>query len=249
MRYFIRLSYLGSRYSGWQEQPGTLTVQQVVNQALQTLLGPEVECTGSGRTDTGVHAGMQVVHLDAELTYPANQLVHKLNAILPHDIAVQWIRPVTPAAHARFDAVSRAYEYHIHQQKDPFKTGVSYLFKPVLDVEAMNKSAALLREWKDFQCFSKVKTDVKHFDCDIFDAYWKRQNEELTFYVTANRFLRGMVRAMVGTLLEVGLGRIDTEDFRTILASRDRKAAARNVPPEGLFLTNITYPEEIYILW
>jgi len=248
MRYFLGLSYLGGRYSGWQVQPGTPTVQQVLNGALVTLLGPGAECTGSGRTDAGVHAAVQVAHLDAPPGKNTEQLVHKLNAILPHDIAVQWMRPVKDDAHARYDALSRSYQYHIHQKKNPFKKDQSYFFKTPVDLNAMNRSAGFMKEWKDFQCFSKVKTDVKHFDCDIFEAYWTRQNDDLTFYVSANRFLRGMVRAMVGTLLEVGLGRLSSEDFRRILASRERKSAARNVPPEGLFLTNVTYPEEIYIL-
>lgn len=248
MRYFLQLSYNGARYSGWQIQPGVVTVQQVIDEALQTLLGPGVQGTGSGRTDTGVHARMQVVHFDAELPYESSEFLHKLNAILPGDVAVQSLRKVSEQAHARYDALSRSYEYHIHQRKDPFRDGLSYYFRPEIDVEAMNSAAALMLNWKDFQCFSKVKTDVKHFDCEVTQAVWKMQNDTLVFYVSANRFLRGMVRAIVGSLLEVGSGKRSRNDFQQILESRDRSAAARNVPPEGLFLTNVTYPEEIYIL-
>lgn len=248
MRYFLQLSYDGGRFCGWQVQPGVVTVQQTVNDALQTLLGPGVECVGSGRTDTGVHATVQVVHIDADLPMPLDDLVYKLNAILPADIAVAWARPVRADAHARYDAISRSYQYFIHRHKDPFRAGRSYHFKPALDVEAMNSAASLLLSWDDFQCFSKVKTDVKTFECKIFEARWKSENDSLVFYVSANRFLRGMVRAMVGTLLEVGQGRLSEQGFRQVLESRDRKAAARNVPPEGLFLSDVTYPEEIYIL-
>ncbi len=248
MRYFLQLSYNGGRYSGWQTQPGEVTVQQVVDAALQTLLGPAVQCTGSGRTDAGVHARMQVVHFDADLPYSEAEVLHKLNAILPWDVAVHSLRKVSNQAHARYDAVSRSYEYHIHQKKDPFSAGLSYYFRPALNMEAMNEAAELLLQWHDFQCFSKVKTDVKHFDCEVTQAAWKMQNDTLVFYVSANRFLRGMVRAIVGSLLEVGLEKKSRNDFQQILESRDRKAAARNVPPEGLFLTNITYPEKIYTL-
>ncbi len=248
MRYFIQLSYDGGDYNGWQTQPNSLGVQQVVDEAFSTLLGKEVSCLGSGRTDAGVHARVQIVHLDAELNYSADEFVYRINALLPQAIAVHWVRPVKPDAHARFDALSRSYEYHIHQKKDPFKFKRSYFFKPDLDIIAMNNAADLLLNWKDFQSFSKVKTDVKHFDCDIFEARWRRENDTLTFYVSANRFLRGMVRAAVGTLLEVGQGRKDLAGFLEILEQRDRKLAARNVPAEGLFLTNVTYPEDIYIL-
>ena len=248
MRYFIQLSYDGTKYSGWQTQHNAVAVQQVVTHCLSTLLGTEVECVGSGRTDAGVHARVQVVHVDMGLKHEPEEFLYRLNSLLPHDIAAHWVKPVRPEAHARFDAESRSYEYHIHQKKDPFKTNYSYLFRSELDVDAMNKTAALMLTWKDFQSFSKVKTDVKHFDCDIFEACWRRENDSLVFYVSANRFLRGMVRAVVGTLLEAGQGRLSQAEFKEILESRDRKSAARNVPAEGLFLTNVTYPEEIYIL-
>lgn len=247
MRYFLQLSYNGAAYSGWQEQPGTATVQAALNKALRTLLGPDINCTGSGRTDAGVHARMQVVHFDGTLAMSADEFVYRLNAILPPDIAAQSVRQVRDDAHARYDAMSRSYEYRIHRCKDPFKRGLSYFFRAEPDVAAMNAAAQELLAWKDFQCFSKVKTDVKHFDCELFEARWKFQNDSLVFYVSANRFLRGMVRAMVGTLLEVGLGRLSQEGFREVLRSRDRTAAARNVPPEGLFLVNIKYPNEIYL--
>jgi len=247
MRYFIQLSYDGTNYSGWQTQPNSIAVQQVLTDGLRTLLGAETECVGSGRTDAGVHARMQVAHVDMELNYTPEEFVYRLNALLPHDIAVQSLRPVVQEAHARFDAESRSYEYFIHQKKDPFKINRSYFFRPSLDVDAMNEAAEVMTSWTDFQCFSKVKTDVKHFDCNIFDAKWRSENDSLVFYVSANRFLRGMVRATVGTLLEVGQQRLSLSGFKEILQSRDRKAAARNVPAEGLFLTNVSYPERIYI--
>lgn len=248
MRYFLQLSYNGAGYCGWQVQPNAVSVQQVLNEALQTLLGSSTDCTGSGRTDTGVHARMQVAHFDADQYVSPEELLYKLNAILPRDIAVQSLRPVSSEAHARYDALSRSYEYHIHRQKDPFREGFSYYFKPDINTDAMNEAARLLLEWKNFQSFSKVKTDVKHYDCEVFEAVWKNQNDTMVFYVSANRFLRGMVRAMVGTLLEVGMEKLSIEGFRQLLEKRDRRAAARNVPSEGLYLTKITYPEEIYIL-
>ena len=248
MRYFLQLSYNGAGYCGWQVQPNGISVQQVLNEALQTLLGASAVCTGSGRTDTGVHARMQVAHFDADLHLAHEELLYKLNSILPKDIAVQSLKPVKNEAHARYDAMCRSYEYHIHRQKDPFREGFSYYFKPEVDTDAMNAAASLLLEWKDFQSFSKVKTDVKHYDCEVFEAVWKNQNDTLVFYVSANRFLRGMVRAMVGTLLQVGIKKLSIDGLRQILEKRDRRAAARNVPPEGLYLTKINYPEEIYIL-
>ena len=247
MRYFLYLSYNGTNYHGWQIQDNAITVQQVFNEALSTLLRSEINAMGSGRTDTGVHAKMQVVHFDADEAIDTSLLVQKLNRFLPRDIAVHKMRAVQPEANTRFDAVSRQYHYRIHTQKNPFLENLSYGFYQTLDLESMNQACQLLLKWKDFECFSRVKTEVNNFYCDIFEANWFRENEDLIFSVRANRFLRGMVRAIVGTLIEVGQRKIDQKGFGEILESRDRRKAGRAVPPQGLYLNDIVYPEEIFI--
>lgn len=200
---------------------------------------------GSGRTDTGVHAKQQLVHFDTEHAL-TEELVYKLNKMLPMDIAVHHLYVVADNAHARFDALSRAYEYHIHTHKDPFKNGVSYYFPFPLSIEALNKASTYLVALQDFTSFSKVHTDVSNFDCDVMEAYWEQTDEGLVFHVKANRFLRGMVRALVGTLLEVGTGKKQPEWVKEVLLAKDRSVAGRAVPPDGLFLTKVVYPDVIY---
>lgn len=247
MRYFLYLSYNGTNYHGWQVQDNAITVQQVLNESLSTLLRKDIMAMGSGRTDTGVHARMQVVHFDVEEELDGPQLVAKLNRFLPRDIAVHQMKAVHPEANTRFDATSRQYHYLMHTHKSPFLENLSYGFYQPLDVEAMNQACEKLLQWKDFECFSRVKTEVNNFYCDIFEAKWLTENENLLFSVRANRFLRGMVRAIVGTLIDVGQGKTGLNDFSDILESRDRRKAGRAVPPQGLYLNDIVYPEEIFI--
>jgi tRNA pseudouridine38-40 synthase len=217
-----------------------------MNKSLSTILREEIMVMGSGRTDTGVHATMQVVHFDTNSTLEPDQIVYKLNGLLPPDISANSIRKVTSEANTRFDAISRQYHYKIHQKKNPFLKGFSYQFPKTVDLDLMNEAAALLLKWEDFECFSRVKTEVNNFNCDIVEAVWQKGNDQLLFCVRANRFLRGMVRAMVGTLLDVGEHRVSMSDFQSILESRDRKKASRSAPAEGLYLNDIVYPDHIF---
>ncbi len=242
LRYFIELAYRGTRYHGWQVQPNAPSVQGELNRALQTILRHPVETVGSGRTDAGVHATRQFVHLDTEVALHPDRHRYPLNALLPPDISVQRIFPVPDSTHARYDALSRSYEYHIIGRKDPFRHGLSYFYHRTADVARMNEAAARLPGHTDFQSFSKVQTDVNHFRCTLKEAYWAQAGDELVFHVTANRFLRGMVRALVGTLLEVGEGKLSPDGFEDVIRGRDRGRAGRAVPPEGLFLTDVSYP-------
>lgn len=246
MRYFLDLAYNGTNYHGWQVQKNATTVQGEFEKALSKLLRQPIGVIGSGRTDTGVHAEQQLVHIDWEEELDTEQLHFRLNALLPPDIAVNRIFPVHPKAHARFSALLRSYEYRICRKKNPFLQKLCYVNNRALDVAAMNRAAALLLPWEDFECFSRVHTDVKHFRCTIKEAKWVEEGGQLIFYIQANRFLRNMVRAIVGTLLEVGQYRMSLEEFQQVLESRDRSKAGRSAPAQGLFLTKVAYPETIY---
>lgn len=246
MRYFIQLSYVGQAYHGWQYQPNALTVQEVLENALFTLLRQRITVVGAGRTDAGVHAREMFAHFDVDLITDLDKLVFRLNAFLPKDIAVQEIRLVQAEAHARFSALERTYEYWIIPQKDPFYTDFAYCVQHPLQMEAMNKAASFLLEHTDFECFSKSNTDVKTFTCDIRDAIWKKRGDLWVFTITANRFLRNMVRAVVGTLLEVGLGKLMPEALHTIIESKNRSRAGVSVPAKGLYLTRILYPQALF---
>ena len=242
MRYFIEFAYNGKNYCGWQYQPGSPSVQETLNKALSTLFRKQIDAVGAGRTDTGVHARQMYAHFDFDGELDSDFWVPKLNSFLPKDIVVYRIIPLHDDAHARFDAISRSYEYHIHTFKDAFiHEGSWYHFHP-LDVDKMNEAAKVLFEYTDFKCFSKTNTDVKTFNCDIREAYWVKDGNKLVFTVTADRFLRNMVRAIVGTLNDVGLGKLSVEDFRTIIEGRDRNKAGFSVPAHGLYLTKVVYP-------
>lgn len=242
MRYFIEFAYQGTHYHGWQSQPNTKTVQETLTKALSILLKKPLELVGAGRTDAGVHARQMYAHFDIDNTLDENILVAKLNSFLPEDIVVFGIHSVTAEAHARFDATSRTYEYHLHLFKDAFKKDLSwYHFRP-LDVEKMNQAAQILLEYEDFECFSKTHTDVFTFNCTITQAFWTNNGNSLMFTITANRFLRNMVRAIVGTLIQIGLGKASIEHLRTIIESKDRGQAGFSVPAKGLFLTRVSYP-------
>jgi tRNA pseudouridine38-40 synthase len=242
MRYFLELSYKGTQYHGWQMQPNAHTVQAELNAALQTLLRQPIETTGSGRTDTGVHARQQFVHFDLEKNIAdLPRFILRINALLPADIAVGTVFPVSDTAHARFDAISRTYEYHITRRRNPFLTETAYFFPHPLDVKAMNQATFQLLDFQDFEAFSKVHTEVHTFQCQLTEAYWEEKEDLLIFHISADRFLRNMVRAIVGTLLEIGTGKMPVSHLESIIHSRDRKQAGRSVPPEGLFLTKVQY--------
>ena len=241
MRYFIKLAYNGTQYHGWQYQPNASSVQETMNKAVSTILNTEINLMGAGRTDTGVHAKEMYAHFDFDKPFEIQNIVHKLNSFLPKDITVYDIIPVTAEAHTRFDALKRTYEYHINTFKDPFLQEQSWYFHQPLDVNLMNEAAQLLFDHTDFQSFSKVNTDVNTFDCTVFEAHWSQENEKLIFTISANRFLRNMVRAIVGTLINVGLHKITLADFDAIIKSKNRDRAGFSVPAHGLYLTKIEY--------
>lgn len=241
MRYFIHLAYNGTPYHGWQIQPNATSVQETLNNALSVLLQSDINLMGAGRTDTGVHAKEMYAHFDFEILLDIPNLVHKLNSYLPKDIVIYDIIPVNDDAHSRFDATKRTYEYHIHQFKNPFLHQLSWYFNQPLDIALMNEAAKLLFNYTDFECFSKVNTDVNTFDCTIFEAYWKKEKDQLVFTITANRFLRNMVRSIVGTLVNVGLKKITLSDFKAIIESKNREKAGFSVPAYGLYLKEISY--------
>ncbi|SFW67100.1 tRNA pseudouridine38-40 synthase [Sinomicrobium oceani] len=242
LRYFIELSYHGKRYHGWQRQPNAITVQESLERAFSMVLRTPIHITGAGRTDTGVHAKQMYAHFDSDSTIDRENLIYRLNAFLPEDIAVYRIIPVAEDAHARFDATSRTYEYWINPVKNPFLEGLSYYNRNPLNVEKMNEVAQLLLGYQDFQCFSKSKTDVKTYFCDIKNAVWERCGDKLVFTITADRFLRNMVRAIVGTLLDAGQEKSSEENVKNILKSKNRSKAGVSVPAHGLYLTRIEYP-------
>ncbi|MBQ7179947.1 MAG: tRNA pseudouridine(38-40) synthase TruA [Bacteroidaceae bacterium] len=243
MRYFITLSYDGTAYHGWQIQPNAPSVQETLQGALATLLRQPIEVVGAGRTDTGVHARMMVAHFDVPGAEDlSDNLAYKLNKLLPRDIAVQSVRPVADVMHARFSAVSRTYHYLLHLHKDPFLRNRSWQMYGPLDFEAMNRAASLLMEYRDFTSFSKLHTDTKTNDCLISEARWDEVAPgQWRFTITANRFLRNMVRAIVGTLVEVGRGRMTLEAFRRVIEQRDRCQAGESVPAHGLYLVDVRY--------
>lgn len=247
MRYFFEISYHGKNYAGWQSQSNALGIQAVVEDALNKILRAEIKIVGSGRTDTGVHCVQQFFHTDIEQQFDPAHLIAKLNSFLPFDLSIKSIHAVRSDASARYAAIERTYQYKITLTKNPFMQGMAlHLFKPV-DIQTMNRAASLLVGVHDFTSFSKVKTDVNHFLCDIRSAAWKKKGDELTFTITANRFLRGMVRAIVGTLLDVGFGKIAIQEFKKIIDSKDRRMAGANVPPYGLYLMKVKYPKKIFL--
>lgn len=246
MRYFIYLSYDGARYHGWQIQPNGSSVQEVVAGALSTLLHEPIQVTGAGRTDAGVNASLMVAHFDAEAPSPGKELTYRLNKFLPHDIAIHRIVPVTDEAHARFSATSRTYHYYIITEKSPFEP-YAYRFAQPLDFGLMNEAAKTLFDYTDFTSFSKLHTDVKTNNCRIMAAEWTQVSPiKWRFTITADRFLRNMVRAIVGTLLDVGRGVLTVGQFREIIEKKDRCSAGMSVPGHALFLADVTYPKEIF---
>ncbi len=245
MRYFIQLSYFGKNFHGWQIQPNASTVQETLNLALSTIFEEEVYCVGAGRTDTGVHAKEMWAHVDVQKNLPQNA-IHRLNRFLGKDITIQKIIAVADEAHARFDAIARSYEYHIIEAKNPFLKEQAWLVERSFDLEKMQRAADILLQVEDFSSFSKSNTQTFTNLCTITRAEFERKEDRIVFHISANRFLRNMVRAIVGTLVEVGLGKRKVEEMRTIIESKDRSLAGESAPAHGLFLTRVEYPKEIF---
>jgi len=241
LRYFIDLAYRGTNYYGWQTQPNAISIQEELTKAIGTILQEDVNIVGAGRTDAGVHASQMIAHFDTSKTLDV-KYIYKFNSLLPQDIVINNLYLVDDEKHARFNAVQRSYEYKIWLGRSPFNLDLTWqLYHTHLNVELMNCAAKELLNYTDFECFSKVKTDVSNFNCTIFNAEWKQVGKELTFYVSSNRFLRNMVRAIVGTLVDVGLGKTSIEDFKKIIESKNRSEAGLSVPAKGLFLTEVKY--------
>ncbi|AKD56635.1 tRNA pseudouridine(38-40) synthase TruA [Spirosoma radiotolerans] len=244
MRYFIELSYRGTAYHGWQTQANGVSVQTTLESALTQRLGKPIYVMGSGRTDAGVHAKEQFAHFDVDEPLDLTEaFIYSINCMLPEDIAIHTIFPVRPKDHARFSAKSRYYQYHVTRQKDAFHSNLTYHFRPKLDIDRMNKACELLLQHTNFQSFSKARANVNHFHCKLDFAYWKHTNEDcLTFHIKADRFLWGMVRTIVGTMLEIGQERMSLDQFEQIILARDRTVAGRAAPANGLYLVEVGYP-------
>ncbi|MBK8624612.1 MAG: tRNA pseudouridine(38-40) synthase TruA [Saprospiraceae bacterium] len=243
-RYFIKLSYCGTAYNGWQSQPhkGTKTVQDAIEKALGTYLRQTIDITGCGRTDTGVHAKDYYAHFDSETVGDIDTLIYRVNKILPNDIAIHDIIKVHDAAHARFDASSRSYQYHLHTSKSPFADRSYYYFYDQPNVEILNDAASILLEYTDFTTFCKVNSDVHTMNCDIKECYWEQHGEHFAFHITADRFLRGMIRLIVGMCLQVSRGKLTIDEVRKALEEKRRIGQDWSVPAIGLVLCDIKYP-------
>lgn len=240
-RYCIEISYLGTDFAGWQSQINATGVQTLIEKALTQLLKSPILIVGSSRTDAGVHALQQFAHFDTSNTFEIEDFCYRLNQMLPFSICIKNIVEVKPNFHSRYDAVSRSYEYRITRKKNPFLLGQAHVFSSYLDIDLMNKANKILFQHTDYQAFSKVHTDVNSFHCTIMRAEWISNTDLLVFHIKANRFLRGMVRTIVGTLMEVGLKKLSIEGFEQIILSKDRKNAGAAVPAKGLFLTEVNY--------
>lgn len=246
MRYFIEIAYNGANYFGWQRQPDAICVEEVLGGALSTLLRKEIKVVGAGRTDAGVHAKQLFAHFDFEEIEDLAHFVFRLNSFLPKDISVKNIFTVREDAHARFNATEREYEYVISLEKNPFSEGFAYQLHHRPNIEAMNEAAVTLLNYQDFQCFSRSNTDVKTYHCSVKKAVWREEDNQLVFTIAADRFLRNMVRAIVGTLLDVGFGKTSLAEFHEIIRKKDRVNAGSSAPANGLYLTKVLYPEEIF---
>ncbi|RCW38716.1 tRNA pseudouridine(38-40) synthase TruA [Marinilabilia salmonicolor] len=246
-RYFIELAYNGANFHGWQKQPNAVTVQQKLEQVLTTLLQEDIRITGAGRTDTGVHASYFVAHFDASL-FPFDEVVllKKANSMLPPGIALYSATPVSDDAHSRYDAISRTYEYHLVLRKNPFLDGLTHRPWFIPDFDYMNLAAEKLKDYDDFTSFARLHGGNKTNFCHITEAFWEKRDDRYVFTISADRFLRNMVRAVVGTLLEVGRKKLSVDDFCEIIESKDRGRAGTSAPPQALFLTHIEYPETMF---
>jgi tRNA pseudouridine38-40 synthase len=247
-RYFIFISYKGTSYHGWQLQPYSVTVQKILENALSVVLGEDISTTGAGRTDTGVHAHFFCAHFDSLSPDLCNnnKLVFRLNSFLPEDISVSEIKKVFPAANARYSAISRTYMYYVSRKKDPFLNGSSWFLHGDIDVESMNKACEILFRHSDFTSFSKLHSGSKTNICKIYEAFWEEEDSRLVFTIRADRFLRNMVRAIVGTMVSIGFGKMNLSEFEAVILAGDRCKAGTSAPAKGLFLTGIEYPAEIF---
>jgi tRNA pseudouridine38-40 synthase len=248
-RYFADVSWDGNLYNGWQVQPNAATIQETMEKAFSTLFKRKVSLTGAGRTDTGVHAISYTLHVDIEpedVLPEVDQLIYKLNRILPPDIALNVFRKVKDDAHARYSAVARSYEYRICRKKDPFALQRAWIMERPLDLVLMNEVTRILFDYNDFQCFSKVNTQVNHYRCQIIEAHWREEDHFLIFSIKADRFLRNMVRAIVGTIVEAGLGKTSAGEFRNIIESKSRSMAGYSVPGSGLYFMGADYEQSVF---
>jgi len=245
LRYFLELSYNGKAYHGWQNQPNAISVQEVIEDALSKLLRAQISIVGAGRTDAGVHAKQMFAHFDTDVEFLSENLKFKLNSFLPNDIAIRDIFEVKEDAHTRFDAISRTYIYRISQHKNVFGYENSYYLKHALNVGKMNEASKILFKHENFKCFSRSNTDVKTYNCEIMKAEWTVSGDEIIFTIKANRFLRNMVRAIVGTMVDIGLGKTEVNAFQDIIKSQNRVNAGASVPGHALYLTHIEYPKDI----
>lgn len=246
MRYFLQLSYNGKNYFGWQRQPNQPSVQEALETCLSTYLREDIAVVGAGRTDTGVHAKEYFAHFDCEPIPDFESFVFRMNAFLPKDIVIQNVFPVRNDAHARFDAKERTYNYYVTIGKNPFNQDFSYQIHHLPDVQKMNEACQYLLGKKDFECFSRSGSDVMTFICDIKEAFWTKDENQLIFTITADRFLRNMVRAIVGTLLEIGLEKRPVSEMEKIIESKNRSKAGPSAPPQGLFLSKVNYPSDLF---
>jgi len=249
LRYFIFISYKGTSYHGWQIQPDSVTIQKLLDEALSTILSEEISTLGAGRTDTGVHAMFFCAHFDSAKSDldTINNLIYKLNCYLPKDISVKSLRKVNPEAHARFSALSRTYKYYISLEKDPFSEESSWHLNGEINIDAMNNASRQLIKYSDFTSFSRLHGSAKTNICRIFEAGWERIGNQLVFTIKADRFLRNMVRAIVGTMTEIGFGKMSADEFKGVILAKDRGKAGKSAPAKGLFLTDIEYPDDIYL--
>jgi len=247
-RYFIFISFRGSSYHGWQIQPNAVTIQGRIEEALSVILGEKINLTGSGRTDTGVHAVLFVAHFESSIPHleKNEKIVYSLNSILPADIAVNSIKKVRADAHARFSAISRTYKYYITGKKDPFSTEFSWYLPGKKDIKSLNKACEILTAFSDFKSFSRLHSNNKTTVCKIFEAKWEEENDKLVFTIRADRFLRNMVRAIVGTIINIGMNKMSLKEFEEIIQVRDRNRAGQSAVAKGLFLVDIEYPPEIF---
>ena len=247
LRYFLEFSYNGTKYHGWQKQPNAISVQEILEDRISKILGNKIDVTAAGRTDTGVHAKKMIGHFDAEIE-DVNHFIFRINSFLPKDIAVFRLIKVVPNAHARFDATERTYQYHINCSKNPFSTELSWYWSyENLNMNQMNLAAKTLFDYEDFTSFARLHADNKTNICCIKEAFFIAKDDQLIFTITANRFLRNMVRSIVGTLVEVGQDKISIDQFRNIIEKKDRKFASASAPAHGLFLTEVKYPQHIYL--
>ena len=245
MRYFIDISYNGKNYHGWQIQKNAVTVQSTIQDVISKILGKSTDIVGSGRTDTGVHAKSQVAHFDVNKEVD-NDFIYRVNAFLPQDISINSVNQVVDNSHARFDAISREYIYKIHNLKSPFVDGLSTFYNKKINMDLINEACSIIMKNSDFQTFSKVKTEVKNFNCIISHASIRRKNNFYLFKFCANRFLRGMVRALVGTLLQLNEGKINLKEFKLIFEKKNREYAGPSAPPYGLYLNKVNYNSDIF---